>query len=95
MFAIGDEKWAGLSKLLEEAGEVIQVGGKLMGSRGDHNHWSGNLREKLVEELGDLYAALDFFSEHNLTDRELNMVHEQFIRKQTLFKKWHLNDNKD
>jgi NTP pyrophosphatase (non-canonical NTP hydrolase) len=61
MFAIGDNEWAGLSKLIEEAGEVIQVGGKLMGSRGDTNHWSGDLREKLVEELGDLLGCFILF----------------------------------
>ena len=41
MFAIGDKKWPGISKLVEEAGEVTQVAGKLMGSGGDILHWDG------------------------------------------------------
>lgn len=69
LFAIGAERWAGASKLTEECGEVIQVIGKLMGTYGDTDHWSGDLREMLVDELGDLQAALTFFIFRSGLDR--------------------------
>jgi hypothetical protein len=52
MFAIGDKEWPGISKLVEEAGEVGQVCGKLIGSGGETAHFDGsNLRARLSEEL--------------------------------------------
>lgn len=39
MFAIGSPVWPGLSKLAEEAGETLQVVGKLMGTGGESAHW--------------------------------------------------------
>lgn len=32
MFAIGDKEWPGISKLIEEAGEVLQICGKAHGN---------------------------------------------------------------
>ncbi len=59
MFGIGRKhKWPGFSKLNEECGELIQVIGKFMGSDGEINHWSGNLLDKLYEEMGDVQAAI-------------------------------------
>lgn len=60
-FSIGSALWPGISKLVEEAGEVTQVCGKLIGSGGDINHWDGtNLKERLEDEIGDLIAACMF-----------------------------------
>ena len=82
-YTIGSDRWPGLSKLIEEAGEVIQVGGKLLGSGG-----SADLRVMLVEEIGDLYAALDFFVDKNLRpDRKA--IESRRERKQLAFQRWH------
>ena len=87
MFAIGDKQWAGLSKLVEEAGVVTQVAGKLMGTRGETAHWDGsNLRERLVEELGDLQAAMLFVIRQNGID--LKAVEERTAKKLALFEIW-------
>ncbi len=64
MFAIGDKKWPGISKLMEEFGEVLVVCGKLMGSRGEIKHWSGNLLDMLHDEVGDAQAAIWFVIDH-------------------------------
>jgi hypothetical protein len=92
MFAIGDEEWAGLSKLIEETGELLQVAGKLMGSRGVTDHWSGDLRAKLVEELGDAVGAIGFFVEKNLTAAEQQAVGDRTALKFERFQQWHIED---
>lgn len=71
MFAIGDQDWPGISKLIEECGEVVQVCGKLMGTRGEHEHWDGSdLKVRLEEEIADLIAAVEFVCDKNNLDRE-------------------------
>jgi NTP pyrophosphatase (non-canonical NTP hydrolase) len=86
MFAIGDDQWPGLSKLAEESGEVLQVIGKLMGTNGKAYHWDGTrLRERLIEEVGDVLAACQFVTEVN----QLEGVHERAAEKLKLFHQWH------
>lgn len=88
MFAIGDKEWAGLSKLVEECGEVQQVLGKLIGSRGDVNHYDGsNLRDRLEEELADLLAAIMFFTMANGLGASGN-IGERAKQKYELFVQW-------
>lgn len=65
-YSIGSREWNGLSKLIEECGEVIQVAGKIIGNSGRLTHWEGsNLRDRLEEEIGDLQAAIIFVQRHN------------------------------
>lgn len=92
MFAIGDKEWPGVSKLIEEMGELAQVLGKLMGSRGNTEHWSGDLRNMLFDELADVMAALDFVVNHNLSVDETNIVIDRHLQKYKLFQKWHEED---
>lgn len=88
MFAIGSPKWPGLSKLSEEAGEVVQVIGKLMGTGGDPMHWDGSdLRQRLVEELGDLQAAITFVIAY--CDIDPAAVGLRTAQKLTVFDQWH------
>jgi NTP pyrophosphatase (non-canonical NTP hydrolase) len=92
MFAIGDNEWAGISKLVEEMGELTQVCGKLMGARGDTNHWSGDLRAKFIEELGDVQAALDFVIGANFSEAEEEQIEIQYQRKIDTFIEWQATD---
>jgi len=86
-FFIGADEWNGLSKLIEEAGEVLQLGGKLLGSDGDTNHFDGSdLGDRLEEEIGDLLAAIEFFvvtnprlSRANIEDRRYGKL-KQFYQ---------------
>ena len=60
-YSIGSGHWPGLSKLIEECGEVTQVAGKLLGTGGAVEHWDGtDLRSRMAEELGDLLAAVRY-----------------------------------
>lgn len=87
-YCIGSDEWNGLSKLAEELGELQQVCGKLIGSQGDTNHWSGDLRAKFIEELGDVKAAMAFFIRENFDPAENIAIHKQFSTKLELFTKW-------
>ncbi len=86
MFSIASKEWPGLSKLSEECGEVVQVIGKLMGTQGSVHHWDGtNLRDRLIEEIGDCWAACAFAAMQNDI---YNEVVERMQMKLTLFEKW-------
>lgn len=90
-FSIGSKVWPGTSKLLEEQGELIQVLGKLMATGGSTKHWSGDLRKMLIEEMGDVLAAIAFFRAENLTFEETSSVADRTEQKLALFQKWHAN----
>lgn len=88
MFAIGSEVWPGISKLIEEAGEVQQVCGKLIATGGDVTHWDGSdLKQRLEEELADLMAACAFVIDVNKLDR--GRVHLRLEAKRVQFAEWH------
>jgi NTP pyrophosphatase (non-canonical NTP hydrolase) len=87
-FSIGGDLWPGLSKLIEECGEVIQVGGKLIGNEGRADHWDGShLPTRLEEELADLQAAMLFFIRRN--NLSLGRIDERVVTKLALFEQWH------
>lgn len=86
-YAIGSERWPGLSKLTEEAGEVLQVVGKIIATGGRLEHWDGtDLRTRLVEELGDLAAAIVFVAEANDL---LDEIEVRKVSKLATFRRWH------
>lgn len=92
-FSIGSNVWPGTSKLIEEMGELQQVLGKLLGTAGEVNHWDGtNLRERLIEEIADLRAALIFFTTVNLTANDSNDLEARVCDKLVKFHEWHINN---
>lgn len=92
-FAIGDQSWPGISKLVEEMGELNQIIGKLMGTRGEFNHWSGDLEPMLYDEMGDVLAAIQFVTRHCLLDAE--RIAKRAAKKLDIFEKWHRGENDD
>lgn len=87
-FSIGSTKWPGISKLIEECGEVGQVCGKLIGTEGRAAHWDGtNLRERLEDEMGDVLAAIAFVTSKNALNHK--RIAERQMEKLALFRKWH------
>lgn len=95
MFAFGDKEWPGLAKLNEECGELVQVIGKLMMTHGDPKHWDGsNLRERLIAEAGDVWAALMFIERNLLVGDEPLQVLQRAHTKLVLFEKWHTEQAK-
>ena len=90
-FSIGGQVWPGTSKVLEEMGELTQVLGKLVGSHGEIAHFDGSdLQVRLVEEIADVLAALDFFREQNLGEHgPASSLESRRARKLELFRAWH------
>lgn len=92
-FSIGGRVWAGLSKLIEEAGEVCQVAGKIIGARGAEDHWDGtHLSDRLEDELADLRAAIDFVIKENELDEE--RIERRRRVKLRRFEQWQRNPEK-
>lgn len=89
-FSIGhDATWPGISKLIEECGEVLQVCGKLIATGGRTDHWSGvDLAEELTDELADLLAAIRFVRQHNEEIKPHRLL-RRMEKKLELFEQWH------
>ena len=87
-YCIGSDDWNGLSKLIEELGELQQVCGKIIGSEGNIDHWSGDLREKFVEEIGDVYASLNYFTTKNFSSEDRNHIIIRMRMKEATFQEW-------
>lgn len=87
-FAIGSGTWPGISKLVEELGEVAQVAGKLIAAGGRTEHWDGtDLRARLEDELADLSAAIAFVISRNGLDAA--RIAERRETKLRRFETWH------
>ncbi len=88
-FQLGSRIWPGLSKVVEESGEVGQVAGKLMATGGDPKHWDGtDLTVRIGEEVADLSAACRVFFQLN-DFAGAPWVLEREIAKYGLFMEWH------
>lgn len=88
-FAFGSKVWPGGAKLLEEMAELTVVLCKSLMIGGQTDHWSGQLRPMIIEELADVQAALTFFVRHNLTDAENRAFFERAAQKIVKFETWH------
>lgn len=88
MFSIGSTAWPGLSKLIEECGEVAQVVGKIIGAYPEVEHWDGtNLRTRLEEELADLSAAIVFVKQRCGLNEAV--IEQRTALKLCTFQRWH------
>ena len=86
-FGIGSEVWPGLAKVAEEAGELLQVLGKLVATAGRPEYYDGSdLRARLVEECGDLLAAIGYLTAANGIEDE---VERRAAGKREIFDDWH------
>ena len=86
---------AGVAKLIEECGELQQVLGKKLAMWDQDEHWDGtNLRTRMVEEMGDVLAAIRFVADQfGLSWAD---VLARDAHKRALFETWHAQiDNND
>jgi hypothetical protein len=89
-FQFSDPEWPGLAKLAEECAEVVQVVMKIVGTGGTLVFKDGQTVERslLIEEMGDVVAALRFVQTHALTIPERDELHRRANAKLTLFEHW-------
>jgi hypothetical protein len=84
------ERWHGIKKLIEETGELLQELGKLeaypTGKHPDENY-RGSLLSRIENELGDVYAALDYFQ----ANFDMEAVRKRRMFKGILFRRWQLS----
>lgn len=86
-YSIGSDHWPGLSKVMEEAAELVVVCAKLMATNGDRNYWDGrDLLADLHDEMGDVTAAILFLMDHNALDH--GWVKSRAQAKRKLFQQW-------
>lgn len=88
--SIGSFTLPGLTKVGEECGELIQVLAKISAIGKISRYWDGTrLDIKLIEEIGDLEATLDYIKYHNGLDREAIKARKKLKNKK--FARWHKN----
>ena len=83
----------GVAKLIEECGELQQVCGKRLAYWSTDAHPDGSdLRERMQDEMGDVYAAIEFVTRHLGLDHEV--IAQRMRSKRDLFDTWqHQADN--
>lgn len=88
-YMLGDKEFPGLAKVIEEAGELGEVFGKIMSCGGlRFNPWGGaDLGAKLDEEAADLLAALTFMVAY-CPHIDSDIVAKRMARKYKLFEEW-------
>src|SRR3954471_440673 len=83
----------GLAKLSEELGELQQVVGKRLAYYHTRKHpdGAGDLDARMMEEMGDVMAAIFFVAEKfNLS---FNTINTRRHKKLTLFRAWDADPN--
>lgn len=93
----GNEKaeyWKGIGKIGEECGELLQVVGKAIAFPVEkHPDGKGNIRSRFIEEIADVYAALDYFCEAN--NIEFRLTDRRRRYKLNKFREWGLTGIKE
>mgnify|MGYP001765050009 CR=1 FL=1 len=79
----------GLSKLLEELGELAQVAAKKQAyfHTDAHPDGAGSLKQRMEQEMGDVSAAMTFVQQQFGLDREA--IEQRAGTKLALFERWH------
>ena len=81
----------GLTKLIEECGEVIQVAAKLQQfPDGNHPDGKGNLFKRLEQEIADANAAMLFVVQDTMK-LSMNGIHDRCVAKRKLYNEWNAN----
>lgn len=94
IYSIGSDTLPGLSKVLEEIGELGEVLGKVLGC-GGMEHWTGDLTERIIDECADVIAAIGFYGDKNFTDEQQGRFMDRVDEKTDLFETWHKEQTQD
>ena len=88
--SIGALTLPGLTKVVEEMGELAQVLAKISAIQEIGRYWDGsNLGAMLIDEIGDVEATLEYLKQKNKLDRKAIKKRKKF--KLEKFARWHSN----
>ena len=83
----------GLTKLIEECGELSQIASKKQAFMDTDTHpdGKGSMKKRIEEEMGDVFAACILVAENFSLDQDF--LEKRVQKKLTLFRSWHNNPN--
>ena len=83
----------GLTKLIEECGELSQIASKKQAFMNTDTHpdGKGSMKKRLEEEMGDVLAACILVADNFGLDQEF--LEKRVQKKLDLFRSWHNNIN--
>jgi NTP pyrophosphatase (non-canonical NTP hydrolase) len=89
-YSVGSDNLPGLAKVVEEAGELLQVAGKILAVGGTKIYYDGlELRKAVKEEMADVIASISFFVETaGFTPEEQEEILNRATQKRILFREW-------
>jgi hypothetical protein len=91
--AIGSKTWPGISKLIEECGEALQMCGKIAAfpflARWEKHPDGHGIHARLMNEIADLEAIIWYVKRHNFTEAERKIMRERRDHKIQRFRRWH------
>lgn len=75
--------------VMKSLGKLTQVGNKIIGADGAVYHWDGsNLNRRLMEEMADTLAAIEYFIESNPHHVDLKFIERRKKNKLKKFRNW-------
>ncbi len=93
-FQMASSVWPGVAKLGEECTELAQLVFKIVGTAGTMEFMDGTRVDpaRLIEEMGDVEAALEFVKRHALTSVERYAVERRKASKLVTFETWRVTE---
>lgn len=88
-------RWRGYKKVVEECGELLCEIGKVMvvpeGEHWDEKYGKPSLRQRMMDEVGDVFAALDYLVVHEFSSTEQTIIRTRRTAKFKRFSEWELD----
>jgi NTP pyrophosphatase (non-canonical NTP hydrolase) len=84
---------SGLTKLIEECGELTQVAAKKIAyfQTDEHPDGKGSLKARIEDEMGDVLAAIGFVG--GTLNLDQSRIAQRAEQKTALYLEWHTNLN--
>lgn len=86
-------QFGGLTKLIEECGELVQIAAKKQAyfDTDTHPDGKGSMKKRLEEEMADVIAACVLVAENFGLNQDF--LEQRALKKLELFRSWHNNTN--
>ena len=86
-------QFGGLTKLIEECGELVQIAAKKQAyfDTDTHPDGKGSMKRRLEEEMADVIAACVLVAENFGLNQDF--LEQRALKKLELFRSWHNNPN--